>query len=109
RIEKQERLVISNSAPILHCPAKTPRDSDLVQFRQREFHTEIIIVVAENFFGAFQSVTPLLLLAFCRYHPYLGAIQGILDRFQFARHQYHEVTRHRWSRFEMNLLQSVPE
>src|SRR4051812_3400318 len=45
RIKKKRRFVISDAAPVLHCPTKTAGNSNLIQLRQWIGHAKIIVVV----------------------------------------------------------------
>ena len=47
-IEQEARFVVGDSAPVLHRPAETARDRDVIQLRERVGDAEVVIKILED-------------------------------------------------------------
>ncbi len=94
-IEQEARFVVGDPAPVLHRPAKTAGDRDVIELRQRVRHAEVIIEVSENLLGTIERVTTHHHFAHGGDHAVVHIFQRRGKPLQFAGAKNVEITRHR--------------
>ncbi len=98
------RLVVGDPAPVLHRPAKTARDRDVIDLRQRVRHAKVFIEVGENLLGTIERVTTHHRFAHGGNHAVIHIFPPRGKPLQFARAKDIEITRHRRRGREPNFL-----
>ena len=104
RIEKQDRLVIGDAAPVLHRAAETARDRDQVELGQRIRNAEILIEVVQDLRLALERITTHLRFPFGREDAQLYTVLFALNGIQLAGDQDDEITRHRGRKSEVHFF-----
>ena len=95
RIEQKPRLVISDTAPVFHRAAETARQSDLVEFRQRIRHAEVIVVVLQNLRRCVERIATQFSFPFRRDHTNLRRPASRFDKIKFTGDEDIQITRDR--------------